>query len=80
MDLEKDTQVEKTAPQPLSKGDVSDALPKCAVNVSKPDDLDPHIIDFEKDDSDDPQNWSSYYKWSITLLLALMSIIVLRTP
>ena len=80
MDLEKDTQVEEMATQPLSKEEFGDASLTCAVGHTKPDDLDPNIIDFDQNDPDDPQNWSSRYKWSITMLLALMAFIVLRTP
>lgn len=35
-----------------------------------------NVVDFAKDDPNDPQNWSSRYKWFITMLLAFMSIIV----
>ncbi|KAI4184174.1 MAG: hypothetical protein LQ346_006148 [Caloplaca aetnensis] len=40
----------------------------------------PNLVDFDADDADDPLNWSSRYKWSITILLASMSIIVYVGP
>lgn len=80
MDLEKDTQIEEMATQPLPKEETTDAFPKCAASDTKPDDLDPNIIDFDPNDPEDPQTWPSSYKWSITMLLAFMAIIVLRPP
>ena len=78
MDLEKDTQVEAVTAQPLSneeKSETSDASPICAESENTPDN-NPNVVDFDQNDPEDPQNWSTRYKWSITMLLALMAIIV----
>ena len=78
MDLLKDTQVDKKAVQSLHVGRTGDAFATRVVSDKKPDDLDPNMVDFRHDDAEDPLNWSPRYKWSITMLLALMAIIVLR--
>ena len=74
MDLEKDAQIEETAKQPMPTEENSDA------GEAKADDVDPNIIDFDTNDPRDPQNWPPRYQWSITTLLAIMSIIVLGSP
>ena len=74
MDLEKDAQIEETAKQPIRTEEKNDA------GDAKADDVDPNIIDFDKNDPKDPQNWPPRYQWSIATLLALMAIIVLGSP
>ena len=77
MEVEKEIQVGEIATRPISRGGTSDAFAIRVVGDKRLTDLDPNIVDFDHNDPDDPQNWSHRYKWSITMLLA---IIVLRSP
>ncbi len=41
------------------------------------DDVDEHVVDFDSpDDPENPLNWSSQYKWSVVMLISIMSLVV----
>ncbi len=64
-----DPQVDATAEVPYTLPDV-EKTPVSSDNQSD-------IVDFEgEDDPKDPLNWSSRYKWSMVILISILSLVV----
>ena len=48
----------------------------CSVPCTAAEQHDENLIDFEgADDPTDPLNWSSPYKWGVTVLISLMTLV-----
>ena len=49
--------------------------PKQTEKVQVTDDGDGNLVDFDgSDDPSNPQNWSSKYKWGITIVISLITL------
>lgn len=41
------------------------------------DSMNQHVVDFDgPEDPEDPLNWSAKYKWSVVILISIMSLVV----